>query len=100
MQDDIDIWCQTDLGCVERGVVVKKRPFLMPLALSISGLMLTAVGGNVLSKSLFPGQKTPSFSSKASAGASLDNLVITSASKSTVAAQHSSHGSDRDSDLN
>jgi len=72
---------------------MKKRSFLLPVALAVSALLGTAAGGNVLANSLFPSQKSVASSPGASA-ANLDDLVITPASSGvSPVQQHSSHGS-------
>jgi hypothetical protein len=68
---------------------MKKRPFLLPLTLSIAALMGTAVAGNELGRSLFP-PKTMQSSSIAPPSA---NFVLTRNGNSSPFAQHESHES-------
>jgi len=70
---------------------MKKRPFLMPLALSIMALFGTAVAGNTLAGSLFPAKNN--LNSSSAAGAATSDFVITSSTGSSILAQHSSHES-------
>jgi len=70
---------------------MKKRPFLMPLALSVMALLGTAVAGNTLASSLFDAKNNANSSS--TAGAATSDFVITSSTNSSILAQHSSHES-------
>jgi hypothetical protein len=68
---------------------MKKRPFLLPLTLSIAALMGTAVAGNELGRSLFPPKAVQSSSIVAPSA----NFVLTRNGNASPFAQHESHES-------
>lgn len=68
---------------------MKRRAFLAPLTLSIAALLGTAVAGNELGRSLFPGKTVHGSVIPSASG----NFVLTRSSNSSQFSQHESHES-------